>query len=547
MGGYIGATAVGLTTTAADVQGDITSTDTTPELILKNTSEEDTEGGREGKITFKGEQSGGEETTLAQIESAHDGTSDDEKGDLIFKTNDGNDGAAPTERLRLDSAGDMLLSSPDPSFTITNTTQEDTDGGRESTIVFKGEQSGGELSTLAEIEASHDGTSDDEKGDLIFRTNDGSDGVSPTEAMRITSDQRLGIGTNDPSAPLNVSATYASDTTEQVRFQDNTGSKLDFFGNADGDKGIQAYADDGSTFYNLNLQPLGGNVGINNSSPNTKLDVIGSSTNGSGIVDTLRLRNTGTSANDGARIQFTAGTSTSGAGIGSGGQALNSADLRFYSGGNTERIRITNGGATLINQSTSPFSTKLGSLSSSGIFAGSFANTAGSAGYGLAISSASGEAIYFYHGGTPSSGVVGSVITSSSSTAFNTTSDYRLKENVTDVTDGITRVKQLAPKRFNFITDADRTVDGFLAHEAATVVPEAVTGEKDALQVWVEGEALPEGVSVGDNKLDDDGNTIIKPQGIDQSKLVPLLTAALQEAIAKIETLETKVAALEGA
>jgi hypothetical protein len=123
MGGYIGATAVGLTTTAADVQGDITSTDTTPELILKNTSEEDTEGGREGKITFKGEQSGGEETTLAQIESAHDGTSDDEKGDLIFKTNDGNDGAAPTERLRLDSAGDMLLSSPDPSFTITNTTQ----------------------------------------------------------------------------------------------------------------------------------------------------------------------------------------------------------------------------------------------------------------------------------------------------------------------------------------------------------------------------------------------------------------------------------------
>ena len=61
MGGYIGATAVGLTTTAADVQGDITSTDTTPELILKNTSEEDTEGGREGKITFKGEQSGGED------------------------------------------------------------------------------------------------------------------------------------------------------------------------------------------------------------------------------------------------------------------------------------------------------------------------------------------------------------------------------------------------------------------------------------------------------------------------------------------------------
>ena len=108
MGGYIGATAVGLTTTAADVQGDITSTDTTPELILKNTSEEDTEGGREGKITFKGEQSGGEESTLAQIESAHDGTSDDQKGDLIFKTNDGSDGASPTERYQIDSNGSIL-------------------------------------------------------------------------------------------------------------------------------------------------------------------------------------------------------------------------------------------------------------------------------------------------------------------------------------------------------------------------------------------------------------------------------------------------------
>ena len=108
MGGYIGATAVGLTTTAADVQGDITSTDTTPELILKNTTETDADGGRDGKITFKGEQSGGEESTLAQIQSSHDGASDDEAADLIFKTNDGSDGASPTERVRIDSNGSIL-------------------------------------------------------------------------------------------------------------------------------------------------------------------------------------------------------------------------------------------------------------------------------------------------------------------------------------------------------------------------------------------------------------------------------------------------------
>ena len=122
-------------------------------------------------------------------------------------------------------------------------------------------------------------------------------------------------------------------------------------------------------------------------------------------------------------------------------------------------------------------------------------------------------------------GLVGKISTSGSSTSYSTSSDYRLKENVADITDGITRVKQLSPKRFNFIADADTIVDGFLAHEAQAVVPEAVTGEKD--------------------EVDGDNNPVM--QGIDQAKLVPLLTAALQEAIAKIETLETKVAALEEA
>jgi hypothetical protein len=92
------------------------------------------------------------------------------------------------------------------------------------------------------------------------------------------------------------------------------------------------------------------------------------------------------------------------------------------------------------------------------------------------------------------------------------------------MSDGITRLKKLAPKRFNFKADSSQTVDGFLAHEVEAVVSNAVVGEKDA--------------------VDDNGN--IDPQGIDQSKLIPLLTAALQEAIAKIEVLETKVAALEG-
>jgi len=132
-------------------------------------------------------------------------------------------------------------------------------------------------------------------------------------------------------------------------------------------------------------------------------------------------------------------------------------------------------------------------------------------------------AFQFYSptGGTGSP--VGSIGVNASSTSYSTSSDYRLKENVTPVSDGITRLQQLKPSRFNFKADTAKTVDGFLAHEVQTVVPEAITGEKDA--------------------VDDEGNP--EYQGIDQSKLVPLLTAALQEAIGEIESLKARVVALE--
>ena len=134
-----------------------------------------------------------------------------------------------------------------------------------------------------------------------------------------------------------------------------------------------------------------------------------------------------------------------------------------------------------------------------------------------------------------SQGSAGAIKTSGSTTSYNTSSDYRLKENVTSISDGITRLKTLKPYRFNFKADASTTVDGFLAHEV-TAVPEAVTGAKDEVvtQAMIDSKEYAEG-------------TLNDPiyQGIDQSKLVPLLTAALQEAVAKIEVLETKVAALE--
>jgi hypothetical protein len=136
-------------------------------------------------------------------------------------------------------------------------------------------------------------------------------------------------------------------------------------------------------------------------------------------------------------------------------------------------------------------------------------------------------------------GVVGGIRTNGTATAYDTSSDHRLKENVTADWDATTRLKQLNPVRFNFIADADTTVDGFLAHEVQSVVPEAISGTHNEVEVWQDGEELPDGVSVGDNKLDEDGNTIPVYQGIDQSKLVPLLVKTIQELEARIVALET--------
>jgi hypothetical protein len=112
-------------------------------------------------------------------------------------------------------------------------------------------------------------------------------------------------------------------------------------------------------------------------------------------------------------------------------------------------------------------------------------------------------------------GKVGSITTSGSATAYVTSSDYRLKTDVQPMTGATDRLKALNPVNFQWISDGTR-VDGFIAHEIADVVPEAVVGDKDA--------------------VDENGNII--PQGIDQSKIVPLLVATIKELEARIAALE---------
>ena len=166
--------------------------------------------------------------------------------------------------------------------------------------------------------------------------------------------------------------------------------------------------------------------------------------------------------------------------------------------------------------------------------------------YNLGVAGGDNRVIAFYGNSGTTTNTVGTITVSTSSTTYSTSSDYRLKTDAQPMTGASARVQALNPVNFEWIADGSR-VDGFLAHEAATVVPESVTGTKDAM--------MDEEYEVTAAVLDDDGNettaavmgtrSVPDYQGIDQSKLVPLLTAALQEALTKIEAMEARLTALE--
>ena len=215
--------------------------------------------------------------------------------------------------------------------------------------------------------------------------------------------------------------------------------------------------------------------------------------------------------------------------------------------GDSERMRIDSYGEIFVNKTANNFNANGGMWTDGGerisltrdgdevAVATNFINTSG---YPMA---------FHYSGST-----VGTIRSTNNSTSYNTSSDYRLKENEVAISDGIKRLKNLKPYRFNFKNDKDKTVDGFFAHEESSVVPEAISGDKDAMAVKtkytaddVETQGDNPSKKVGDAKTY--STTEINAQSIDQSKLVPLLTSALQEAITKIETLEAKVTALENA
>jgi len=280
------------------------------------------------------------------------------------------------------------------------------------------------------------------------------------------------------------------------------------------------------------------NIGIGTDSPSEKLSVVGKV-----IASTTEADATAkqgffgvkhyTNAEEpflGVHHYVASGTNTlylgGGSGTGNAATAIN-----FYTATNTttitgsERMRIDSGGDFFLGTTTLGVFDGIGisydvSLGKYYINSGTNGDNAGLTINQTYNDSNQRKMIDFYHREL----FIGAITTTNALVYYNTSSDYRLKENIVDLTGAIAKLQQLKPRQFNFISDPDTTYDGFIAHEVQEVIPTAASGSKD--------------------ETNSDGTP--KYQGIDQSKLVPLLTAALQEAISKIESLESRISALEG-
>jgi len=408
-----------------------------------------------------------------------------------------------------------------------------------------------------------------------------------TTKMSVMSSGKVGIGIVAPVTTLHLfgggtsnPATTGTDPAAGtvLRLRPGNNAILDIGGNGTSGAWLQSYDQTGmQTEYPLLLNPNGGDVGIGTTAPECELHVFkassGADTDGSAVV---HIENSGTTV-----LQLSAGTSSDcHIAFGDSGNQnigsiayLNNGNHMAFRTDNGEKMRLTGAGnlgigltapaypldvfgviaiksgeslswkgdaqlsAAITGEGASPvlkFWTSVnermridagGIVSIGGTNATAKLNVVGQGGSNVQLQNniVTGTGGMVQIGFLNDNGLVGSIQTSGTGTSYVTSSDYRLKENIEYTWNATSRLKKLKPARFNFITDAEKTFDGFLAHEAQAVVPEAVTGTKD--------------------EVDDDGNPVI--QGIDQAKLVPLLVKTVQEQQTVIESLEARITALE--
>jgi hypothetical protein len=451
-------------------------------------------------------------------------------------------GTGNTERMRIDSSGNvgigtnapaslLNLQAATPTLTMRSTTTTGTTlGNKGNRLLLQANSStpgnGGELVWAAtdtdtgrwaaisgNIVTNNSGSA---TGSLVFATKADAADTALTERMRINPTGAVYIGNGEFSAaPANgfLRATNASGT-------DIAGAAMLIWGgrstgSAAGGPITFSTSPAGTTGTSTNAATermridSSGNVGIGTTSPTVPLNVVSASADiatiyRTGVAGEARLNfsnaNNSSVSTVAARLggQLTATT----AGAEQGVMLLST----MTSGTVTEKMRIDASGNVLVGTTTTIRTNDDGiTLSETGLVDVSL--TSGISGR-FTRRSTDGDTVQFRRDTT----VVGSISVTTTATAYNTSSDYRLKESIQPIFGASDRVRQLNPVNFAWKADGTRT-DGFIAHEVQAVAPQAVTGEKD-------GEEM---------------------QAIDHSKLVPLLTAALQEALTEIALLKARL------
>jgi hypothetical protein len=343
-----------------------------------------------------------------------------------------------------------------------------------------------------------------------------------TDTLYIDStNNRVGIGTTSPAGKLDVSVA----SNQRVRF-DDFGSKSRISSRNDSATILPLLIDASDLILNSGS---GGKVGIGRT-PAQKLDVNGN----------IRISDNTFGAYLGKGSDLVTGGGTTDFVVRSDNALL------FAHSGPYEAMRIDTSGQLIVGGTAPVQPSKVGIQGGSAVTRLLTFEVTHTTPFG---------AVGFHNG----NGLCGSISVYTNSVSYNTSSDYRLKENVVTDWDATTRLKQLRPSRFNFISDADTTVDGFLAHEVQDIVPEAITGTKDATEELTNvvinnvGNVIARDIEEDDwiaGKEDETypvdstweaSHTANVYQGIDQSKLVPLLTKALQEQQSLIEAQATTI------
>ncbi len=509
---------VGIGETNPDKQLEISSS-TGGTLQLTNSSTSIGAGESLGEITFFSNDASGDGTGVRGfIKSVENDGGTGRRYDLTFGT--GNRATA-TEKLRIDKDGKVGIGTTSPLSTLhVDTSDSGVTPSVNADDLFV-ESSGSTGITIGSGTANFGRINFGDSGDANIgiiqyehTTNAFAFTTNASERMRIDSSGKVGINNSAPSTELEVYGTIKAHEKSGLAQASilidalATGNPHLAFQQAGAYKGYIHYLDASDTIClndgsgnGLHYSPSQQKLGIGTSSPSSyyanHLVVDIGSTAQSGITIVADSSNQ-------AMLAFADGTSGDTRYRGYLDYNHSNDSLAFASAG-TERMRIDSNGSVLIGTASEPTGSTGG--------AGFISDNAGRKNLICATTSTGNfELIEFRN----PNGTVGTIRTSGSNTSFNTSSDYRLKENIVEIENATARLKELKPKRFNFIADADTTVDGFLAHEVSDIVPEAIHGTKDA--------------------VDEDGNP--QYQGIDQSKLVPLLVKTIQELEARITTLE---------